>query len=405
MSHRPPGRRALLAGACAAFAGARRACAQSEPAPPEPLAIGVLTDPTGIGASVSGPPLLRAVQLALADAGAMPDNRPVRLVAAEFRLKPDDAVAIARAWFDQGVAAVVDVPGSAAAAAVQGLARARGRAYLATGSVNPDLAGALCNPVSTDWATDTASIARALAGALAAMGARDWFLVVPDTLLGAALAADAARAIQQAGGRVAGRSRHAPEEADYRSLPELVAASGAQAVGLCDIGPPLADQLKALRAAPGNERKLVAFLPSIADIHAAGPEAAEGTLLAAPFHWNQNDQSRAFAQRLLADTGRMPDAAHAAAYVAVRHYLRAVAVTGTLDAAAVNKDMRERPAYFFGRSARLRLDGRLAIDLSLLRVKPAAAMQTEWDHYEAVGTIPQAAVYPALAATGCRLAF
>jgi hypothetical protein len=52
----------------------------------------------------------------------------------------------------------------------------------------------------------------------------------------------------------------------------------------------------------------------------------------------------------------------------------------------------------------LRLDGRLAIELSLLRVKPAPAMHGEWDHYEDIGVIRVADVYRPLNQTGCTLA-
>jgi branched-chain amino acid transport system substrate-binding protein len=99
----------------------------------------------------------------------------------------------------------------------------------------------------------------------------------------------------------------------------------------------------------------------------------------------------------------MPDAAHAAAYVAVRHYLRAAIATEGSDAGLINQEMRRTPVYFFGRSARLRLDGRLAVDLSLLRVKPAQAMRGEWDHYDAIGVIPAADIDRPLNASGCSL--
>ena len=93
----------------------------------------------------------------------------------------------------------------------------------------------------------------------------------------------------------------------------------------------------------------------------------------------------------------------AAAYVAVRHYLRAVVSTESLDADQVNEEMRTTPVYFFGRSARLRLDGRLTSDLALLRVKPPEAMGGDWDHYEQIGIIPVSNIYRPLSQTGCVL--
>ena len=371
-----------------------------------PLVIGVLTDRSGLGASVSGPPLVEAVRMAVDDAGSLPDKRNVSVVTAEFQLKADDALAISRRWFDQGVSATVDVPGSVAAAAVQSLARSRGRSSLITGSVNPDLTGAGCSPLGSCWAVDSTSLARAVVGSLMRMGSKNWFLVVPDSVLGLAIQSDAVKAIEAFGGRLVGASRHPVEATDYGSVVEQIKHAGADTIGLCDINQALVRQFGQLQDAGlmTGDRQSVAFLPSIVDIHEARPTACQNLLLVSSFYWSQNEQARQFATRFLAATGQMPDAAHAAAYVAIRHYLRAVAVTESLDADLINQEMRRTPVYFFGRSGRLRLDGRLAIDLSLLRIKPSEKMLGEWDYYESIGTIPATGVYPSLSQSGCAIA-
>lgn len=395
----PLTRRTLLAAGSVVVTGPV-AAAQDAPAP---LVIGVLTDTSGLGASVSGPPLVQAVRMAIDDAGAMPDGRPVSMLTAAFPLRPDDAVAIARGWFDAGVSAVVDVPGSVAASSVQALAQSAGRTALITGSIDPSLTGRSCAPFASSWSTDSAATATALVRALPQ--ARKWFLVTPDTLLGLAVQADAIRAIEAAGGQVAGRSRYPPDIADFTSVVRQVKATDAAAIGLCDINQDLVTQFAQFQAGGlfGDGRTVTAFLPSIIDLHAAPKGAATGLLTAASFYWNQNEQARSFANRFISVTSRMPDAAHAAAYAAVRHYLRAVAVTESLDAAQVNREMRRSPVYFFGRSARLRLDGRLAIDLSLLRVKAPEAMTSEWDFYQETGIAAAADIYPPLNRTGCRI--
>jgi branched-chain amino acid transport system substrate-binding protein len=372
---------------------------------PPPLVIGVLTDTTGVGASVSGAPLVQAVLQAVQDTDTLPGGRALSVMYESYQLKPADAVAIAGRWFDQGVSAIVDVPGSAAAAAVQALARSRGRIFLATGSVNPELTGRLCSPLGSAWAIDSVSTTTALAVTMARSGTKTWFLVVPDSVLGQALQADASRSIEAAGGQVAGRSLHPAEVSDFASIVTQAKNAGAQAIGLCDVTKGLSDQIGQFQDGGlfGDGRKVVAFLPAIADIHTAGAKAAHGLLLASPFYWNQNDQARSFANRFFAATGQMPDAAHATAYVAVRHYLRAAIVSESLDADAIIREMRRSPVYFFGRSAKLRLDGRLSADLSLLRVKPPETMRHAWDHYEPIGVIPAADIYRPLNQTGCVL--
>jgi len=69
---------------------------------PPPVVIGVLTGRSGIGASVSGPPLVQPVRMAVEDTGLLPDRRPLSVVTGSFLLKPDDGLAIGRRWFDQG---------------------------------------------------------------------------------------------------------------------------------------------------------------------------------------------------------------------------------------------------------------------------------------------------------------
>jgi branched-chain amino acid transport system substrate-binding protein len=393
-------RRSALAGAGIVGCGGARA----QDAPP-PLVIGVLTDQSGLGRSVSGPPLVQAVRMAVRDTGPLPDGRSLSVITDSFELKPDDALAIARRWFDQGVSAIVDVPGSAAALAVQALARSRRRSSLITGSVNPDLTGPACSSFGSSWNVDIATVAAALVRAVAHAGTTSWFLVVPDSVLGLAMEAAAIQAIEENGGQLMGRSRHPAAATDFASTVTQAKASGAGAVGLCDIAPGLANQLGQFRDGGlfDQNRRVAAFLPAITDIHAAGANVADGLLLANSFYWNQNDQARSFSSRFIAAAGQMPDAAHAAAYVAVRHYLRAVVVTGSLDSDLINQEMRRAPVYFFGRSARLRLDGRLAADLSLLQVKPPEAMHGLWDHYEQIGVVPAAEGYRPLHRTGCAL--
>jgi branched-chain amino acid transport system substrate-binding protein len=147
----------------------------AQDAAPPPVVIGVLTDRTGIGEAVSGPPLVQAVRMAAQDTGTLPDGRTVSVVTTSYWLRPDDALAIAGPWFDRGVSAIVEVPGSAAAVAVQALARSRGRTMLVTGRVNPALTGRDCSPFGSSWGIDSISMTTALVGALARSGTKTGF--------------------------------------------------------------------------------------------------------------------------------------------------------------------------------------------------------------------------------------
>jgi len=74
---------------------------------------------------------------------------------AEFERRPDLADQIARQWFERdGVAAIVDLPGTAAPVRVQDVARAHDRTVLNTSSFNTALTGArVRRPPPTGWKT------------------------------------------------------------------------------------------------------------------------------------------------------------------------------------------------------------------------------------------------------------
>jgi branched-chain amino acid transport system substrate-binding protein len=344
--------------------------------------------------------------MAVQDFGPLPSGRPVEVISGEFRLKPDDALAIARGWFDdRQVSVIVDLPTAGAAAAVQDLARARNRTILNTSSINPALTGRSCAPTASQWADDSIALGNAVARGLAASGVKTWYLIVPDTVISLAIQRDAAHAIEATGGRVIGLSLHPSGVADLNSPVSEARQSGAQAIGLCGIGDDLASTIRQARIAGlfDDGRKVAAFLVGITDVHGIGLAAAQDLLLPDSFYWNENEPSRSFANRFIAATGRMPGKSHAATYAAILHYLRCVVSADTLDATAIGLEMRRTPVYFFGRTGRLRVDGRLMLDMTLYRTRSPATSQNEWDCYEPVRVIPAVEAYRPAGQGGCSV--
>jgi branched-chain amino acid transport system substrate-binding protein len=133
---------------------------------------------------------------------------------------------------------------------------------------------------------------------------------------------------------------------------------------------------------------LAGYLVYITDIHALGLEVAQGLSFPASFYWDQNEASRAFAKRFMAERKAMPTKNQAVNYTATLHFLKAMAQAGTDDPIAVNKAMRAMPVAYFGRPATLRQDGRLLCDVTLYRVKRPQDSQRPWDYYTDVGTLP-----------------
>jgi branched-chain amino acid transport system substrate-binding protein len=368
--------------------------------------IGVLWDRSGAGAVTSGLDQIVAARLAVDDFGKFSRGYPIELVDAEFERRPDQAEAIARQWFERdGVAAIVDLPGTAAAVRVQDLARADNRTVMNTSSFNAALTGASCSPTATHWLEDSNALTMAMTVGLASEGVKSWFLVAPDDLTGAAFQAGATAAIEVAGGRVLGFARY-PEDAES-FVPALTSArnSGADAIGLCALGAALAAQVRQGRALGlfDASKKVCAYAGCIKDIHAMGPLEAQGLWLVTGFYWNQNERTRSFSRRFCELTGRMPDKPYAATYAAVEHFLRNVETSDTIDGVALNGALRRQPVYFFGSSGQLRVDGTLLLDVGLYRVKSPDEVTEEWDYYKLVRNIPASDVYRKAQYGGCPL--
>lgn len=237
--------------------------------PVRPIRIGVLGDMTGMAGTVSGPPVSAAVRLAIGDSAGLPDGRPVEVLTGTFHNRPDEALAIARQWFaDDGVIAILDVPGINAPSAVQRLATRLDRAMLNTGSVNADLHGAECSTTATHWADDLRAMAAALARAAVADSRETWFLIHLDTAIGSIAQREAARAIAASGGRVVGVSRRPEGTRDYATAFAQARDSGARMIGFCDPFDDLAAQIAQARAAGlfGPDRTPAAFLGTLRNL-------------------------------------------------------------------------------------------------------------------------------------------
>ena len=359
--------------------------------------IGVLTDETGPYADSAGAGSVLAARMAAEDFGGRVRGKPIEIVHADTQNKPDVASTIARRWFDtERVDAIIDLPVTPIALAVQEVARQKGRTVMITASAASEFTSRFCSPVSTHWADDTHALTAGAARAMLAAGGDTWFFITVDQAFGLALERDATAIVVAGGGRVLGSARHPIGATDFSSLLLQAQVSGAKVVGLASVGGDLVNLLKQANEfglARAGKQTLVGFLTYIQDIHALGLPAAQGFSFTAGFYWDQNDASRAFARRFFAVQKAMPSKNHAEVYTAVTHYLRAIDATGTDDAVAVNRAMRDRPLDYFGNPAMVRADGRVLYDVTLWRVKAPSESSGPWDYYAPVRTIPAAEAF------------
>lgn len=374
---------------------------------PTPVKVGVLTDMGGIFSDNSGVGMVTAVQMAIEDSGGSVANRPVQLVVADHRNKPDIAVGIARDWIDaQGVDVIVDVIGSATALAVQALTAEKGCAMLNVGSGGSDLTGKACTPVAVQWVWDTYAFGSILGQAMIDAGRTSFFFISADYTYGEQMQRDTTRAILAGGGTVVGSVKHAFGLTDFSSAMLQASSSGARVIVLANAG---ADTSNAVKSAvefqvTKDGKQALAALVGIREIHALGLPTAQGIVTPSAFYWDLDDATRAFAARFTKRVNFMVGELQAGGYSAVLHYLKAVATCGTTEARTVVRTMKASPVSdMFARNAKLREDGRLVHDLYLARVKSPAESHGEWDEMAILKTYPGDQMFRPLTDGGCPL--
>ena len=377
---------------------------------PPVVKIGVLTDFAGSTADSAGQGSVVAAQLAAQDAmrdatGALKGLK-VEVLSGSNQAKPDVALTIARQWIDQdNVSVIVDLPYSNVALAVSALGAERDRAVLIGSAGTSDLTGRACNAVTTQWTDDSYMLATGTGRTLARTGQKDWFFITADYAFGAAMQRDATAAIEAEGGRVVGTAKHPLASADMSGYVTQAIASKAQVVGLAGVGSDITNSVKEAASfglTQGGQR-LAGFLVFINDVHALGLPVAQGLLVTSGYYWDQNEQTRAFAERFRAQLGRPPAKPHAATYAALRHWLKIVDQTGTVAGAATTQAMKAQPAEYFGQTATIRADGRVLYDLSLYQVKSPAESRGPWDYYKEVARLPRDIVTRPLTEGGCKM--
>src|SRR5215467_11156501 len=165
-------------------------CAQAQISD-DTIKIGVLADMSGLYSDLSGIGSVVAMPLNVKDFGGTVLGRKIEVVSADHQNKPDIGSNIARQWFDQqGVNAIVDVPVSSIAFAVQQIARERNRVLLISSSGSSDLTGKSCSPTSVHWTYDTYALAKTAGKAIIEQGGDTWFFITADYAFGHALERD-----------------------------------------------------------------------------------------------------------------------------------------------------------------------------------------------------------------------
>jgi branched-chain amino acid transport system substrate-binding protein len=369
--------------------------------------IGVLNDQSGVYADLGGPGSVVAARMAVEDTGAKVLGKPVDIVAGDHQSKADVGAAIARQWFDADkVDMAIGFDNSSVALAVEQVALQKDRIAIAAAVATTAFTGKNCTPNEASWLHDSYALTNTLARSVVGRGGDTWFFLTVDYAFGYSLETDATSAVAASGGKVLGGVRHPLNNADFSSYLLQAQASGAKVVALANAG---GDMINATKQASEfglshGGQTLVSLLAFITDIHTLGLAAAQGLRFVTGFYWDRDKDTRAWSKRFLDRHGRIPTAAQASVYSAIRHYLRAIEAAGTDAALPVMAKMREIPVDdFYARGGRLREDGRLLHDMYFVQVKTPAESTGPWDYYKVLATIPGEQAFRPAGEDGCPL--
>ena len=372
------------------------------------IKIGVMGDLSGYSMEIGGPGSVLATRMAVEDHKSKAAGMDVEVLQADFLNKPDVATQIARRWFDvDKVDAITDLPNTPTALAVARLGKDASKIILVTEAATPELTNAQCSPYTMHMADDTNALAAGTAKALLEQGLKSWFFLTADFGFGLAMQASAEKVVRDGGGTVLGNVRHPLASSDFSSFLLQAQASKAQVIALANVGE---DTIQATKQAAefgimGSQQVVAGLLMVISDIKALGLPVAKGLYVTESFYWDNNDPSRDFAKRFAArNAGKMPTKAHAANYIAVRHYLDAVDAAGTKEPKAVMARMRALPIDYFGRSAKMRADGRVTYDLDLFQVKTPEESKGPYDYYKHIRRITAEEAFPPVNTQTCPMA-
>ncbi|MDX1725546.1 MAG: ABC transporter substrate-binding protein [Pseudomonas sp.] len=371
------------------------------------IRIGYLADMSGAYRDLGGPGGLEALNMAIEDFGGAINGNKIVVISADDRNSPDVGANTTREWIDRrNVDMVAGLVSSAVTIAVTRILEENNKLGLVSISASSAITNEYCTANHIHWVYDTYAMANGTAKAIVKEGGDKWFILAADYAFGHAMEADVERTVTEAGGKVVGKTRHPLASSDFSSYILQAQSSGANTIGLANAA---SDTVNAITTAKqfgltDSGQNLAGLMVFINDVHALGLEATQGLQLTTGWYWDQNEESRTWAQRFHQRTQRMPTMVQAGIYSSTRHYLEAVKAVGSDEAQAVRKQMIATPVNdMFTKNGYIREDGRMVYDMYLAQVKTPAESTGEWDLYKIVRTIPGEEAFRPLSESKCKL--
>jgi branched-chain amino acid transport system substrate-binding protein len=369
--------------------------------------IGYLADMSGTYRDLAGPNGLKALEMAVADFGGQVNGANIEIVSSDDRNSPDVSSSTVRRWVEnENVDLVAGLVASSVTIAVSDILEENNKLGIVSGSAASSITNEHCTPNHIHYVYDTYPLANGTASAVVKEGGKTWYILTADYAFGHALEGDVTRVVEANGGEILDTLRHPFPTPDFSSFILQAQASGADVVALANAG---SDTTNAINTASEfgvtqSGQTLAALLLFLTDVHALGVDAAQGIQLTTGWYWDMNEETRAWSDRFMEETGVRPTMVHAGIYSSTTQYLNAVKATGSDDSQAVRKQMMDTPINdMFAKNGKIREDGRMVHDMYLAEVKTPAESTGEWDLYEILRTIPGDEAFRPLSESKCPL--
>ncbi len=300
-----------------------------------PIHIAVITDMSGIYASLAGKGAVLATQMAVDDFGGKVLGRQIIVDTIDHRNNGPEGAAKAREAYDNGAELALDMTNSGVALAVAGVAKEKHKLAIVTGGATSALTGANCNKYTYHYAYDTYSLAASTGRNVARQAdAKTWYGIVPNYAFGTQMLADFTSAIKPEGASFVHADMIPTGTTDFSSYLLAAKNSGAQVLGVLNAGADTVNTMKGVKQFGLDKTMKIAIgLLFLSDVDAL-PDVFAGAHITTSWYWNEDKLARAWADRFTQRFGGgiRPTSIQASDYSATTQWLNAVKAVGSVDA-------------------------------------------------------------------------
>jgi len=391
----------------AAFAVTLPAAApQTAVAADGPIKIAVITDMSGVYASLAGRGAVEATKMAVEDFGGSVLGRKIEVDTVDHRNNGPEAATKAREEYDNGAELALDMTNSATALAVGGVAKEKHKLAIVTGAGSSAVTGAACNRYTYHYAYDTYALAASTGRNVVRAGGKTWYGIVPNYAFGQQMLADFTSNIRPEGGSFTHADMIPLGTTDFSSYLLAAKNSGAQVLGVLNAGADTVNTMKGVKQfGLDKQMKIAVGLMFLSDVDAL-PDAFAGSRITTSWYWNEDKAARAWSDRYTKRVGGglRPTDIQAADYSATMQWLKAVKAVNSVDADKVQGYLDGKQFNdFYAKSAEWRArDHRVTHEMYVVDVLDKNKIKEPHAWFKLVQTIPPSRAFRPESQSVCK---